>query len=126
MGVEKIACPDSIQVADPKLVTPVKGWTAIADNAMHPLSGVTFYDGRPEEKPRIPNASQAPYRTTKDSQTWLLDAKAERGYWLACRYSGTSMTLARALPKGLTQCTVTYNSEEQVEGMPVIEGISCK
>jgi hypothetical protein len=57
---------------------------------------------------------------------WQLDAKSERGYWIACRYSGTSMTLTRPLPKGLTQCTVTYNSKEQIDGVPVIEGISCK
>lgn len=125
MGVEKIVCPNSIQVTDPKLVTPVEGWKAIAEKMAHQLSGVTFYDGPVEE-----NASLVPDRSTKmqktQTATWLLDAKSEREYWLTCRYSGTAMTLARPLPKGLTQCTVTYNSGEQIDGMPVIEGISCK
>ena len=43
-----------------------------------------------------------------------------------CRYSGTTLTLARALPKGLAQCSVTYKNGEQIDGLPVIENISCK
>ena len=45
LGTEKIACPESVQVAEPRLVTPVEGWKAIVEKAVHQPSGVTFYDG---------------------------------------------------------------------------------
>lgn len=103
---------------------PLEGWTASVDKMTHQLSAVTFYDGPIEE-----NASLVPDRDTSTQKTrsafWQFDAKSKRGYWLACRYSGTSLALSRALPKGLTQCKVTYNNGEQIEGMPVIENISC-
>jgi len=125
LGTEKIACPESVQVAEPRLATPVEGWKAIVEKAVHQLSGVTFYDGPVEE-----GASLVPDRDTKAQKTrtalWQFDAKSRRGYWIACRYSGTSLTLARALPKGLAQCSVTYKSGEQIDGLPVIEAISCK
>jgi hypothetical protein len=122
---EKIACPESIQVAEPRLATPVEGWKAIVEKAVHQLSGVTFYDGPVEE-----GASLVPDRDTKSRKTrtalWQFDAKSPRGYWIACRYSGTTLTLARALPKALAQCSVTYKNGEQIDGLPVIEAISCK
>jgi len=125
MGVEKIACPGSIQVTESRLVTPIAGWTAIAEKTPHQLSNISFYDGPIEEA-----ASLVPDRDTNTQNTrtafWRLDTKAARGYWLACRYSGTSLTLGRALPKGVAQCAVTYNSQEQIEGMPVVEDVSCK
>jgi hypothetical protein len=125
LGTEKIACPESVQVAEPRLVTPVEGWKAIVEKAAHQLSGVTFYDGPVEEA-----ASLVPDRDTKAPKTrtalWQFDPKSQRGYWIACRYSGTSLTLARALPKSLAQCSVTYKNGEQIDGLPVIEFISCK
>jgi hypothetical protein len=125
MGLEKIACPASVQVADPRLLTPIQGWTAIAEKTPHQLSAISFYDGPIEE-----GASLVPDRNSKAQKTstslWQLDTKSARGYWLACRYSGTSLLLGRALPKGLSQCAVTYNNQEQIDGMQVVENLSCK
>jgi hypothetical protein len=125
LGTEKITCLESVQVAEPRLVTPVEGWKAIVEKAVHQLSGVTFYD-RPVEE----GASLVPDHDSKTQKTrtarWQFDAKSQRGYWIACRYSGTSLTLARALPKGLAQCSVTYKNGEEIDGLPVIEAISCK
>lgn len=125
MGVEKIACPGSIQVSEPRLVAPMAGWTAINDKIGHQLSSISFYDGPVEE-----GASLVPDRNVKTpkirSATWQLDPKNGRGYWLACHYSGTTLTLGRALPKGLVRCAVTYNEQEHIEGMPVVENISCQ
>jgi hypothetical protein len=36
------------------------------------------------------------------------------------------LTLAGTLPRAVSQCTVTYNTREQVDGMLVIEAIRCK
>jgi hypothetical protein len=117
--------PWSIRVTEPRLVTPIAGWTAIAEKTPQQLSNISLYDGPIEE-----GASLVPDRETKTQKTrtalWQLDTKTARGYWLACRYSGTSLTLGRALPKGLVQCAVTYNNLEQIEGMPVVEDIFCK
>jgi hypothetical protein len=125
MGVEKIACPESIPVSEPRLLTPIPGWTAINEESGHKLSSISFYDGPVEE-----GASLVPDRNIKAQKirtaTWQLDPKNGRGYWLACHYSGTTLTLGRALPKGLVRCAVTYNDEEQIEGLPVVENLSCQ
>jgi hypothetical protein len=125
LGLEKIACPESIEVSEPQLVAPVRGWTAMDEKMKHQLSDISFYDGPVSE-----NASLAPDGGTKTQKTrtelWQLDSKSVRGYWLACRYSGTTLALTRPLPKGLTQCAVVYNNQESIEGMPVVENISCK
>lgn len=121
----KVSCPDSIQVVNPQLAKPLQGWKVSVRNIPHRLSRVTFYDGPVEEQ-----ASLAPDRETgtRKSKTavWLLNAKSERAYWMGCSYSGTSLSLARALPSGLTECRVTYDSTAQIEGVPVIKAISCK
>ncbi len=121
----KIACPDSIQVANAKLLNPVKGWNATSDPVPHHLKRVVLFDGPPQER-----ASLVPDRETKtklgNTAVWLLADKPPRSYYIGCYYSSTTVVLSRELPAGLTQCTVLYSSSEQVEGMAAVKKISCK
>src|SRR6266436_4907916 len=121
----KVSCPDSIRVVDPQLAKPLQGWKVSVGNIPHRLSRVTFYDGPVEAQTSLVPDHETGARKTKTA-VWLLNAKSERAYWLGCSYSGTSLSLARALPSGLTECRVTYDTAAQIEGMPVIKAISCK
>ena len=121
----KIGCPDTVPLASPQLAKPIDGWNVFFDTAPHRLSRVTFFDGPVED-----SASLVPDEDTRSGKTrtakWLLQPKTDRPYWFACYYSGTSLALARALPAGLTECDVTYNTSVEIDGMPEIKSISCK
>lgn len=122
-AAQDIRCPDRISTKQ-TLAQAVPGWTNQLDATPNLLAGVTFYDGPPAEL-----ASLVPDETHlkgKVLASWQLIPNAGRQYWLACSYAGTRVTVARALPKELRSCTVTYNAKETVDGLPAIEHIACK
>jgi len=121
-AADPVGCPKTIQVKE-QLTVPVAGWTAASDGMPHQLAGLTFFDGKPEE-----NASLAPDGETSQRNqtisTWKFD-KA-RPTWVMCRYSGTSVTLARELPRGTSMCTITYSRDMTIAGLPAINEVDCK
>jgi hypothetical protein len=122
-SAEDIHCPERISTKQ-TLAQAVPGWADQMDATPNLLAGVTFYDGPPKDL-----ASLVPDETHvkgKVLATWDLTPNSGRQYWLACGYAGTRVTLARALPKELRTCTVTYDPKETVDGLPSIERIACK
>jgi hypothetical protein len=88
------------------------------------LASVTIFDGPPQEL-----ASLVPDQTHVKGRvlaSWQLTPNAGRQYWLACGYSGTRITLARALPGEIRSCSVTYDPKVTLDGLPSIERIACK
>jgi hypothetical protein len=120
----KVTCPDTVSLTDPQLSQPVAGWNVFFDTPPHRLTRVTFFEGPVEQ-----HASLVPDQETRRGRTttakWLLHPQPERPYWLACYFSGTSLALSRALPAGLKQCTVTYLTSVEIDGMPEIKSLSC-
>jgi len=86
---------------------------------------ITFFDGPPEENASLVNDSTSRIGG-KDIATWRFGASRVRPLWVACGYSGTSISLARNLPTNIRSCSVTYNPRQQVGGLPLIEQINCK
>jgi hypothetical protein len=118
-----VGCPERISTTQ-TLAQTVPGWTNQMDATPNLLAGVTFYDGPPKEL-----ASLVPDETHAKGKllaSWQLFPNPGRQYWLACIYSGTRITLARPLPKELRACTVTYDPQQTVDGLPSIERIACK
>ena len=95
------------------------------DDTPHSLAGITLYDGPPSEK-----ASLVYDKITKakgeETAVWTFDAKSERQTWIACSYAGTVIELTRTLAPHTAMCTVVYNSQETIAGLPVIKKITCK
>ncbi len=123
-SAQPAACPDVISV-NQALKTPLAGWTSTIDSSPNRLSGVTFFDGPPEEKASLVND-----RTTKaagkEIAIWHFDLRPKREIWIACGYSGTSVVLAKRLPPKTAACQVTYNPHQQIAGSPLIESIACQ
>lgn len=117
-------CPARIDVGQ-QLTAPVAGWRSFNDDAPPQLAGVTFYDGSPQEK-----ASLAYDDITraggKQIAKWSFAPHRERPIWIACHYSGTSVVLAKPLPDTLTSCAVSYDTHQEVAGLPMIGKIVCK
>ncbi|MGA7831826.1 MAG: STY0301 family protein [Terracidiphilus sp.] len=123
---EEIVCPGSISV-EQQLMQPVDGWKASTGVFPIRFSGVvTFYNGDPKKM-----ASLVPTKEgrigNKEFATWDLrpisDSSSET--WISCGYSGANVVLSRPLPKGVTECTVTYKSRTGPSNPDSVERISC-
>jgi hypothetical protein len=117
-------CPETVSLTDSQLAQPIAGWNVLLDPAPHRLARVTFFDGPVESQ-----ASLVPDRSTQlgkiRTAKWILQPNTERPYWLACYYSATSLALTRVLPASVKECTVTYRTDVEVDGMPEIKSLSC-
>ncbi len=95
------------------------------DEGPHSLAGITFYDGPPAEK-----ASLVYDRMTRgkaeQTATWLLTPAKDRSIWVACSYAGTAVELSKSLPPAIATCSVTYDTQQQIAGLPMIKKIACR
>jgi hypothetical protein len=121
-AADPVGCPKTIQVKE-QLAAPVAGWTAASDGMPHQLAGLTFFDGKPEEKASLAPDGEVTQRRQTIS-TWKFDKT--RPTWVMCRYSGTGVTLTRELARNTSMCTVAYSRDTTIEGLPVIEKIDCR
>jgi hypothetical protein len=123
LAADPLLCPPVIPV-NQRLAAPVPGWTVSSDRMPHQLAGLTFFDGKPEDK-----ASLVPDKQTKINgktvASWTFGVNREP-IWVACGYAGTDVVLTRELPKGTRACLVTYATGVTIAGLPVIEKVDCK
>ena len=122
LAADPVGCPKTIQVKQ-QLAVPVAGWMAASDGMPHQLAGLTFFDGKPEEKASLAPDGEAAQRNQTIS-TWKFDKT--RPTWVMCRYSGTSVTLTRELPRGTSMCKVAYSRDMTIAGLPAINEVDCK
>ncbi|HXS94338.1 MAG TPA: STY0301 family protein [Candidatus Limnocylindrales bacterium] len=108
-------CPAQVAVSPQRIARAVPGWTPLtAEDAIHRLASVTFYDGHPSEK-----ASLAPDAENRRVQTWTFAAQS-RAYWITCGYSSTTVVLARELGREVRKCVVRY------DGAGAVSSVSCR
>jgi hypothetical protein len=123
-AAEPITCPASVNTRQ-ELTSPVADWTAMKGDLPHNLAGITFYDGPPAEKASLVYDNIKKVKAEQIA-TWTFDPHNARQTWIACSYAGTIIELARTLPPQTTTCSVTYDTQESIAGMPVIKKISCR
>jgi hypothetical protein len=116
-------CPAKIEVKQ-TLAQQIAGWFVGYDDMPHLLSGMSFFDGKPEEMASLVPDSQSLSGGTKVA-VWTFGATG-RTVWVACHYAGTGIVLQRELPKNTQSCSLTYSTRETIAGLPVIEKVNCK
>jgi hypothetical protein len=116
-------CPAKIEVKQ-TLAEKTPGWSVGSDNTPHLLSGMTFFDGKPEEMASLVPDSQSA-SGGKSVAVWAFGATG-RPVSVACHYADTGIILQRELPKSTHSCSITYSTRETIAGLPVIEKVSCK
>ncbi|MGH6887551.1 MAG: STY0301 family protein [Geminicoccales bacterium] len=123
MALADVSCPMKIDV-EQRLTAPQPGWTEGLSGLPTELAGVSVFDGPPEELAGlIPDAGADAADVTSD--IWNL-SKNDRGYWLTCRYSSTTVTLTRQLPATVTRCETVYEKDLHfVGGDPVVRSVVC-
>lgn len=100
----QVVCPPSVSV-EQKATAPNE-WSLDYSKASAELSSVTIFDGAPEELASLKYDDE---RTTRDEiiQTWELPAN-DRGYWIVCGYSNSTVLLRRRLPNDARACAVVF------------------
>lgn len=120
---DAVRCPPAIEVKQ-QLAVPAPGWSIASEKLPHQLAGLTFFDGKPEEKASLaPDKQVGAKGKTVASWTFVVSG---RPIWVACRYSATDVVLTRELPKTIRTCAITYSTIESIAGLPAIEKIDCK
>jgi hypothetical protein len=114
-------CPQSISVKQTIDKVP-GGWTAAQGKQPNNLSGITFYDGPPEQEASL--AYDQWIRTGSIAiAKWQFEPSSS--IWIACHYSATSIVLQKQLPPKTSKCTVIYDTKVTVDGNPEIQKITC-
>ena len=123
-AADTISCPASITTRQ-ELTSSANGWSPLLDDTPHNLAGLTFYDGPPTEKASLAY-DQYKHGKGEDLATWTFAKQEDRRIWLVCSYSGTAVELSRTLPPQITTCTVSYDPQTHVAGLPEIKKIACR
>jgi hypothetical protein len=118
-----VGCPMKVEVSQ-SLAAPQEGWTGGQDKLPTELAGISVFDGPPEQLADLVPDDGTDTADTR-SDIWTL-AKNERGYWLTCRYSSTTVTLTRQLPATVTRCEAVYEKQQSfIGGAPVVRSVTC-
>ena len=123
-AADGINCPATIATRQ-EMASPANGWTPLLDDTPHNLAGITFYDGPPAEKASLAY-DRIQHGKGEQVAVWIFARHEDRRIWLVCSYAGTAVELSRSLPPRVTTCTVSYNPQQQVAGLPMINKITCR
>ena len=123
-AADAISCPPTVSVRQ-DLASSIAGWTPLEDDTPHSLAGITFYDGPPAEKASLVY-DRITHGKREQVASWSFAPQRERPIWMTCNYAGTSLQLGRSLPSNITGCSVTYDPQEHIAGLPVVRKITCK
>jgi len=121
-AADQVKCPAQVDVRQ-QIGAPVAGWSTVIDDLPQRLAGITFFDGKPEDKASLAPDSESK-ANGKSISTWNFGA-SERPIWVACRYAWTTVTLTRELPRQVRACSITYNPRQSLAGLPAIDKIDC-
>jgi hypothetical protein len=124
LAADSITCPDTINTRQ-ELAATVPGWTPMLDDTPHNLAGITFYDGPPAEKASLVY-DQITHGKAEQIATWRFAPQTDRRIWIACSYAGTAIELTKTLPPNISTCSVIYDPQQSVAGLPVIRKITCR
>jgi hypothetical protein len=118
-----VGCPMKVEVSQ-SLAVSQEGWTSGQDKLPTELAGISVFDGPPEQLADLVPDDGAESGDSR-SDVWNLPTN-ERGYWLTCGYSSTTVTLTRQLPATVTRCEAVYEKQLSfIGGAPVVRSVAC-
>ncbi|MBR8255440.1 STY0301 family protein [Burkholderia ambifaria] len=104
-----IQCPARLPVSQTVDRPAPDGWRPYDSQKAHPLIGVSFWSGPPDQLGVLAPSSGVKRRDTL-IDTWPL-AAAETDYWVSCEYFDTAAIVARPLGTAARTCTVRYDAK---------------
>lgn len=117
-----LTCPSSLETKS--TATAPAGWQLIDPSRPHPVERVGFYAGHPSEMASlVPDKTQVKKGEAQDA--WAFPGPVPEGAWMACFYTGTSMSLAQRLAPEITRCEVRYRTTRNNTRLGLID-IQCQ
>jgi len=109
-GESEATCPEQIET-EQSLRAPVPGFEVFDEGRKSYWSGITFFEGRPEQVVSLKYDSEADAADGGYVQTWSLDRKTE--YWIQCQYAATSVSLLKKLPR-VSECKLSVSGAQEL------------
>lgn len=120
---KQLSLPVTIVTRQKIMATPA-GWLGVIEAAPIEVSGVTLFDGRPEQRVSLAPDVQAQSSDERSLiHIWRLTPASAQGSWIAVSYSKTAAVLTRQLAQGTTEVRVTYDRIIAVAGLPKVTRI---
>ncbi|RQU21781.1 hypothetical protein DF153_10715 [Burkholderia cenocepacia] len=104
-----VQCPARLPVSQTVNGPAPDGWRPYDSQKAHPLIGVSFWSGPPDQLAMLARSSGVKRRDTLVN-TWPL-ATAQTDYWVSCEYFDTAAIVARPLGTAARTCTVRYDAK---------------
>ena len=104
-AMQPIDCPATLAVTS--AASPPGDWQVVTPTGTRSLDRVGFYSGPPSEQ-----VSLAPDSTVegggKSLDVWTFSPSTDEPLWVACFYAGTTLFIAKPVPRGMKRCSVSY------------------
>lgn len=111
---ELFKLPDPVTVKQEIASIPA-GWQPGIDTSIHRLTRITVFAGRPSAKASlIPDNDEQPGEDT--CAIWTFGPKNADTIWIECAFSGTDITLSRAMPLTCREIRVYYSTKNRIDG----------
>lgn len=115
-AAQTYVCPDKIQLpgGGPADAALPGGWTLSVPAAPVRLSGVSAFDGPPEEGAALKPASET---ASGKAITWKFEGPFEGGKWLACDYGGGVARAVVRVADASVACTARVERRKSPPGL---------
>jgi len=96
-----LQCPGLASLPAPNQAADAAGWTMHLGSVHAPLTGLSIYDGPPDQGAALKPAIIA---SNAERIVWRLSAMASPPAWLSCDYAGGLYRMSRPLPADVQRC----------------------
>lgn len=115
------ACPQQLDMKSTAQVS--SEWEVVESSVPNTLERIGFFSGHPADHASlVPDESKSGKGEAKE--VWIFSPEEQEKIWLACFYTGTAMSIAKPLEKGLRQCQVSYKTTPTGSRLSVV-GVRC-
>lgn len=109
-GAEEVSCPRQISPSVIAINNVPPPWTGSLSDHPLELTGVNFSDGPPSEMAFLKEEySHEDQKSLVSKQSFYRYPSQKGAYWLTCEYGAQAVSLSKEIPRGINECTVSYD-----------------
>jgi len=108
---ENMICPDKVRLASGSVVSEdvPPGYKSLVSPSIVRLTGVTVFDGPPEDGAVLKPAS---FSRNGERIKWIFGGTNEKGKWISCDYADGLIRLVKQIGDPTSYCTATIEKTE--------------
>lgn len=123
LAEEKLICPSRVRLASGSVVSEdvPPGYTPFVPGGVARLTGVTVFDGPPEDGAALKPSSIS---SSGERVKWVFEGTYEKGKWISCDYEKGLITLVRQVAEPASTCAATIKKTKPYNNLEA--GFSCR